>query len=686
MAKQKLVVVSKSHGASRVLELARKDLMENSVMVTRLILQPRDDGSFTGFMSVLQLPGNREWGIVRAANPAAVGETDVTVFEGYLPDKKNPEKWVKRIIRRRVANYSSYVLVVSCPTFELFCKLRNGLYKSPRGRFAWKDDDGTYRLLSTLDSGKSGADITKCVVDESGQLRDGVLQYSSEKCTQSVTPGQMKCNEIAFRCTNLDGVDAASVVDSLTYGLQHILEEETKAEKLADISKLVSRLSQHVSPSFDLGRVGTFAVYAGETQSGHGYGYRDGFALLNATLLCSLVNEWAESRKMPWRLKESAVKGMGVQCRPYICKTYAIVEEEDFIVDFLVRHDVDPVVICRDSVTAEDQAEFDKLFTSDKAKSKFWGRVVVVTDDESLSDGFGFFTDLNGLKATFDLTRPSTLNVLTWGHLTKGTHTSTQLIPALMSGDVDEGIDYLNGLCSKFIEKKDEEISRSEGRPLRPSDIYSVRTDDEGVFDFEDDNHEDEQVFKAGQILGLIAPTWAREYDQGLYRASVRSAVQSTKNAIATHYFPVEGAYGKISVDTAADYGMTLLRGNRSDDETIVEIVCKQGEISGQEFGIMKRYPGPGAGEHARVRFVPINEYVSRILTSLAFKNREEACECASRARAQYEQGLVLIPANKLLLKLLGGADFDGDGVSLITEPELVQKLWKQKTVIVDIQ
>ena len=100
----------------------------------------------------------------------------------------------------------------------------------------------------------------------------------------------------------------------------------------------------------------------------------------------------------------------------------------------------------------------------------------------------------------------------------------------------------------------------------------------------------------------------------------------------------------------------------------------------------MKRYPGPGAGEHARVRFVPISEYVSRILTSSAFKSREEACECASRARAQYEQGLVLIPANKLLLKLLGGADFDGDGVSLITEPELVKKLWKQKTVIVDIQ
>ena len=70
-----------------------------------------------------------------------------------------------------------------------------------------------------------------------------------------------------------------------------------------------------------------------------------------------------------------------------------------------------------------------------------------------------------------------------------------------------------------------------------------------------------------------------------------------------------------------------------------------------------------------------MKEYEDRAFENMPF---DAARECVERAKRQMDAGLILIPAVKGLLNKHGGADFDGDGVSIITEPRVVELASKE--------
>lgn len=629
MAENKIMSLRKHEATARLLEDLRATEMSEGVTVTRLVLN--QDGS--ALQTCLMLPGNREFRLVEAANRSVIREAMIPLAGKYC---------------RKVERYTDYMVVVSVGDSGRFGELSQGFFKVG-GRFVVKVGEGFVDL--------NGGGRVEGVVDESGKLVDGVLWYGSEECTQSVTAGQMKRKEIAFRCVNLSGVDTLGIVDSVNYGLPRKLSVKKTAAKVDEISKLSTRLSQHCAPSFELTKVETFALYCGKFES-LGYEYRDGAAFISNRYLEGAVNSWAERNGRRTRVAEGSLLGLGVQCRPWLCKTFGVCEADSFINGYAERMSgvgvEDAEVIFRESVTEDDQLEFEKLFGSNKEQSRFWGKLLIITDEEATGE-IDVLTDLNGLKESFSLDINSGLNVLAWGHLTETARISTQIAASLRT-DYSAMKALIREINKEVLDKSEEEILEGEARHASPEDFFV-------------DNN-DELAVRVGKILGKVAPGWVRDSDKVLYRQNVEGAVKSARNRSCNLTHEVEGCYGKIEPDVAADYGVNLL-----DCGKEVEILCKFGGKVGRSVGIMKRHPGPARSEFSKVRFLSMKEYEDRAFENMSF---DAARECVERAKRQMDAGLILIPAVKGLLNKHGGADFDGDGVSIITEPRVVELASKE--------
>lgn len=624
MAENKTMSLRKHEATARLLEDLRATEMSEGVTVTRLVLN--QDGS--ALQTCLTLPGNREFRLVEAANRSVIREAMIPLAGKYC---------------RKVDRYTDYMVVVSVGDSGRFGELSQGFFKVG-DRFVVKVGEGFVDL--------NGGGRVDGVVDESGKLVDGVLWYGSEECTQSVTAGQMKRKEIAFRCVNLAGVDTIRIIDEVNFGLPRKLRRLRTAAEVDEISKLSTRLSQHCAPSFELAKVGTFALYCGKFES-LGYEYRDGAAFISNRYLEEAVNAWAERNGRRTRVAESSLLGLGVQCRPWLCKTFGVCEADSFINGYAERMSgvgvEDAEVIFRENVSEDDQLEFEKLFGSNKEQSRFWGKLLIITDEEATGE-IDVLTDLNGLKESFSLDMNSGLNVLAWGHLTETARISTQIAASLRT-DYSAMKALIKSINEDALKKSEEEILEGEARHASPEDFFV-------------DNN-DELAVRVGKILAKVAPGWVRDSDKVLYRQNVEGVVKSARNRSCNLTHEVEGCYGKIGPDVAADYGINLL-----DCGKEVEILCKFGKQVGREVGIMKRHPGPARSEFSKVRFLSMKEYEERAFENMSF---EEARECVERAKRQMDAGLILIPAVKGLLNKHGGADFDGDGVSIITEPGVVE-------------
>ena len=287
-----------------------------------------------------------------------------------------------------------------------------------------KKSDGTLEFL-TRSKGLRAEDF----VDSYGVPMPGTIVYGSEgDVNETVSSGQMKRLQIVMRATNLrdkDGhiVNPAEILDKITYGLTGKLEMPWIARGADEVSKMSTRIGQVWASAVEGPAVHAYAIYGGKFTMNDGYEHRDGWATVNAKLITEMINDYLASNGSDLRFSEDAVIGIGTQMRPFSNKALAVAYPQAYINEFIAHRNLHGtyVVLNVNNISNDDQAEYDKLFSADKdikKSSKFYGRLIIITDksDWQFGDRIDLLSDLNSDKATHDLRRLSTANVVSFSH------------------------------------------------------------------------------------------------------------------------------------------------------------------------------------------------------------------------------------------------------------------------------
>lgn len=507
--------------------------------------------------------------------------------------------------------------------------LMGAIFSNKKSFFTETPRKGVYRDLLR------GEDVT---IDVSK-----MIVYGGDEATFVASNGQIKKREVSYFAQNLPGFDAKWMLDELTYGLVGRLEAAGRtAETKKQIAQLSTRLGQPSAPAVEGLEVRTEAYLMGI------YDPRwDGEIYVSG----DFARDWCADRLGEnFIVDRRAVKGMTFQCRPHMCKGNGSVVSRDYMTHFLVSHEWEPIVLIRSEISEEDQIAFDTAVWSKGKEGKFAGKIVLLVDsiDDLHRYGVEVFTDLNGLKETFDLSRRSGLNVLaiTGEDEDEGRKTSTQTFATYLAADKKSARDIFVAATKKEVEHVYSSIMEEDGRA--PSYIESFDEKDKANY---------------GQLFASVAPGFARKVWAPMFRTIVNNAMEGLDTKISNSNVPIDGTQGFLVVDPAIDFGFESLK----FDAGIAEVFCR--DIEGKE-GILNRYPAANLFAFTRVVGVTVDVLVERAKEA----GLDEECVKLFKARiAAIPDGIIVVPADTLLAAKHDGWDFDGDHGNIVVEEEVLE-------------
>ena len=534
-------------------------------------------------------------------------------------------------------------------------------------------------------------------VDANGRPKAGVVVYNDPKIgAQTCTNGQLKCHNITLVADNLPGFDPVKAWDLVTYGASTILTRHPGEEvSPKDVAQVNTRLSAYKAPSVPAGEIEVVAYYMGKLMfKGTKDEYRDGFAFLQAERLSDIFTKMCKGN---YAFMPFSTDGLMVQCRPWMNKVMAETVRSEYLcafLDFLTKDKQDNVVLLHQGkITKAEQEAFEyavlhkgksrNLSDEEKAAGKldFGGKIVIIAKNgvENLRTFQGyvdyrkiqFFTDLNGLKAPYDLTRRSMLNMLDMSHenhdISHKSNTSTQLIQSMMVLDPKKTEDVMDRLSSNYLERKLKTLMAEEGSAPRYEDFVSSSDT------FRPDYQE---------ILGRVAPQFASKYYAPLWHSLVDNVMKGYVKNVRKLSFPTAGAYTKVVADCAADFGVRILGIDPETSE--VEVVCPVATKYRIERLIALKYPKMHIFEYLKGKVISWNEYCERIDKSEELTDIQK--QVIKNHVSHLSGGAIMIPAVEHLKNMLAGMDFDGDAAQLFFDRDIVDILWhgKTKAVIID--
>lgn len=538
------------------------------------------------------------------------------------------------------------------------------LYEDPIFKFDYQGKEVFCRFLpqngrfqNLLSGTVFNADL---VVDESGNLRDGVIVYDasrSEDCTVT-TPGNLKKRLMKIYACNLAGLDLKSLSNSLKYGMFEELEAQlrvSKAEGAArnkEVAQAAARCSQAFAAAVELGHINAFAIYMGKFKAQDGEEYMDGHSFVDSCFLTEAVNAKIEGEFV---VSEEAICGLGVQARPYSCKVFAQSVRQDFMRHFVQNLEV--VYIHRDQITEEIQAEFSRTVFSKGKDGAFAGKLVVVVDtatDEGIR--WDFLTDLNGLKAPFNLRAKSALNSLTVSHpihsVRGNLNTSTQLMQSLYYADFDATVRLVENFTKREVARFEKETSNMENRAVSAADIVNM-----GNY---------------VQNVGSVNPQFASVYAP-IRNKRVDQWSSATVKAVNEVHFKANGIVGQMIPDLAKFFGVNLLQHH--------EVFCSGAERNGLINGVAVKYPKMHMREYSLVNFVSKKEYIKRAGTVM----KEADFQLFRDMVNHIHEGWIVTPAYSDFLDKHAGADYDGDKIAIYVSEEITDILGEGQDLTVHI-
>ena len=574
-----------------------------------------------------------------------------------------------------------------------------------------------------------------------------ILYNVPESGIAGITAGQIKQFAIPSPAHNIKNFDWRDMLDDLSYGAFNIVfadKTELLAKTMAygreicvknrdnglnnenvviqnineffdnhvgtakDVAQYATRFGLSDAPAKELGNIGNFAVYMGKftdkTESlveimargretcikncdkglnnenvviiPEGNEFMDGLGFWAAEHAAMMFSKIARLQ-----FKVNAVEGSAAQMRPYNCKCLASIVRRDAINEIRRHYGTGVVVLVRGKITEEQQNYFNMCFTKEKENSPYWGKTIILCDTND-NMNVDFYTDLNGLKMTFDLNRKSTCNVLGISSqhksLKSGSSLSNQLLSSLSCADPEKTQEIVQKHAEKMIEDKIASIG--------------FKKNDEGEWIHEiPEVHETVNIeafmgesLDVSTVISQVCPTMITEHWFGTYKRVLEKTIEGLVTATNTVKFPTEGVYCKAVVDYSMIIAMHRVLGTTEDG--CVECYAPAMKKAEIDKAIGVKFPKMGINEFAKFVSVTLEEIQERLAKLIdEGKITDETAEIIWRIYKNTSPGVIIIPAVEILKNLLAGMDFDGDAIQLYFNSDIVETLWKEKSVAVVI-
>ena len=579
----------------------------------------------------------------------------------------------------------------------------------------WILDLGLKDKYLNLISGKVASKDNLC--DESGEWAKDILWYNTDLGYTTTTPGQIKHWEATFPAANLPGFNMAAVMTELTYGgidrVQHLIDMGLIDEKNASlkmVAQLSTRWAQWRAAQADVATVNTLVLYGGKIKGsigmdGEPYEYADGEGFTTSTFFADACNDTLMDQGFvlpngcpKYYVLPDAVVEEHYQGRHWMAKEKKRVVDPLYLtrgMDRLIGGDKSRICyIYREDGVAKNavkqylldtlihkvdwQAGLDKLRgeLTDEAAIKEWEAlaalpagadnpykdklIVICPNDEYTIDDAECFSDLNGMKTTFDVTKESCINMMLMGHSDGEAHTSGQLAATLMSADTKWSLDFFDRQGFQAAETATRKFLNADGHA--PS--YEDFTRPTGI--------------NCSDILQTVMPRFIRDYYQPEYRRGVETKLNGIVNDTARLRTGIEGEHEYASPDPSVFLtGKQILKATKKK----VECLCK--DLGEDVDALAIKYPKMGDHEYMIVHAIGWKEVVLR---AVAHGMKPVDIYLLYLTATHLSSGAMNVAACQILAFLLAGYDNDGDHFMLIKNAEIVAKLLEvfyfQATVI----
>lgn len=530
--------------------------------------------------------------------------------------------------------------------------LRNGilyLVKSPtKAKLFYKLADGDYQELGRKNKKFSVNEKKMEELKKAGLVTLYVPFFVSPSGQRNTALKAIKVDsenidEIADKLFAINDKDSLGTLAILMIAYK---KGEIPFEKLA---KLVSRLSLPYTGSCKYGEIRSFAFFNGKMKF-DGVEYSDGQGAINALVM---MREHDKRHELKGSLSLASACGNGTQARFGAVKGFHPIESPSSMkvtIEATARNysPTGKVTFVRDD---EITVEFLTGLLLGEHKDE-----VLVFGTRNLYE-VDFFGDLNVFKSVFDFRlKPFDLRLMEMSGKFKGTaKTSLQMLSGFLKiSGAEETIKEI------VMENLDEVLELPN--EVDTSTIRSI----ESVKD----------VLYPDTTLRVLNPGFVRN-DQVLFESMVSQMIQTVTKMINRMNLRIAGSYAKIIKDKGLDFGVKILK----DDEIFVGEEYYKNVIAD-----LIRYPHNDSGEHFLAKCVSLKVIYKRII-----KAGEEGLITVEQAKVIWnyyrylKQGLCVVPsANQRFARLLGGCDYDGDGVMIYVDRRIVKMAVKVPSMAID--
>lgn len=587
---------------------------------------------------------------------------------GYKPRTFSKSTWFARVHQEAVYASNSGLMEVLDRYSDLYLQVTY-----PEGAVGAQLMD---RMIVILDGDyyietENGGDfqnlVTQAVVERSKVLgNSAALLYNrcgdgmdeDEAGFDSSSAGETKRLAIPFMLQNMDWVSPRLLKYVLTSGASEYLMGAAKSMK--DIAQANNRWSLADAPSTMLGRMGVVCWHLGKFRDEEDHDVTDGLGYLSDLWFSRTLSM---NSKGKFYFYPKSVRGLCVQMRPATCKLLAWCVSQFVIGKLIDRYGQGKnLVLKRSEITEEHLLAFQAV-VKDKENRVGWSGYnlfICDTDEERdaiLAGDYGcvqFYTDLNGLKAPYDLRMPLDYGALDVTHapedIEKGANMSTQLYQSILLADAQRGEKLGLGAFSKQILRKFRTLEDNEGVAPSVSEL--------GI------------GCNYSQFLAKLAPVCVRKFYFPLLKTVADKMIEGLVNRAVCLNIETAGCYCKILPDPAVIFNKHILKIVKDGDKPALQCIQGAAARAGYKRGVGVKYPKEHWQEYGQFLIHGKDWYIDQVKESEELTAEEKII--ILDIMSEVSDGVIIIPAYEIIKKMLAGLDYDGDGLVLYLDPELV--------------
>lgn len=402
-------------------------------------------------------------------------------------------------------------------------------------------------------------------------------------------------------------------------------------------------------------------------QNGEEVEHMDGLFLKLATYEARLLNEAFPELYVT----DDAVVGQQSQERPFnsIKATSVVIDLQlmkTAIGTYAKKFEKGLVLMNGDKADLETRREFYRYSASKGKDGKFGGYAVMLVYPQVLKRYFAdskgnvvwpkmdiagkeypapaIFVDFNACKTGIDPVYKTGCRKMNSAHCDNDEGvTSVQTLQSLFIASYEKTMQMVKNRTTAMVNEKAEKMFNTVAKEEAPQNMSAA-----GGIDW---------MTLQRQML----PTLTQKYNKTAYRHDGEKAVEGLARLIETCNFVTPAVTQMMMPDVIAVLlGKPVLRTftKKIRGKVLTDYVeVYSTTVPAGTYGIMVRFPKAGRAEFIKVRVISADTLSGRIygLTD------KETAKYITRLLKNTSEGIVMVPVNSLILKGLGGADFDGD-------------------------